>query len=558
MTSLIPPGLLLILGALVVPLLGRVGRQLVALVLPLVALAIVVLVPEGAALRSRFHDFTIVWLDVDLLGRLFAIAFCVTAFAGALFAAGRVNRVEMAAALLLAGGAIGAVLAGDLIAFLVFWEMMAVGSTVLVWCGGTPAALRAGQRYAAIHIAGGALLMIGVVGHVALGGSAAFTALALESWPQWLILTGILLNAAAFPLSAWLPDAYPESSPSGMVFLSAFTTKTAVFALLRLFPGTDLLVPIGFVMVLYGIVYALRENDLRRLLAYSIVTQVGFMIVGVGIGTAMALNGAAAHAFAHVLYKALLVMAAGAVMTMTGRRHATDLGGLWRSMPVTMVCCVIGTLSIMAAPLTSGFVTKAMIAQAAVDEGQVMIWLLLTAASAGTLVYLSLPWFLFFQRDSGLRPPEAPATMRAAMILLAALCLGIGLFPEPLYTLLPFGVEFVPYSADHVFGQLQMLGGCALVFFLARRFLTRRTAPLLDVDWLYRQAGPRLVRGALQQITAAGSRAQAMADRTIAALTATLARHHGPAGRFGRTVPVSQAAVWVIVLLLAFLVAEFA
>lgn len=558
MTSLIPPGLLLLLGALVVPLLGRVGRQLVALVLPLVALAIVLLAPEGEALRSHFLDFTVVWLDVDLLGRLFAIAFCITAFAGALFATGRVNRVEMAAALLLAGGAIGAVLAGDLIAFLVFWEIMAVGSTVLVWCGGTPAALRAGQRYAIVHVAGGAVLMIGVVGHVALSGSAAFATLTLESWPQWLILTGVLVNAAAFPLAAWLPDAYPEASPSGMVFLSAFTTKTAVFALLRLFPGTDLLIPVGFVMVLYGIVYALRENDVRRMLAYSIVTQVGFMIVGVGIGTAMALNGAAAHAFAHVIYKGLLVMAAGAVMTMTGRRNATDLGGLWRSMPVTMVCCMIGMLSIMAFPLTSGFVTKSMIAQAAVDDGQLLSWLLLTAASVGTLVYLSVPWFLFFQRDSGLRPPEAPATMRAAMILLAALCLGIGLFPGPLYALLPFGVEYVPYTADHVFAQLQMLGGCTLVFFLAQRFLKRRTAPLLDTDWLYRRAAPRLVRGAMRVIVAAASRAQAAAGDAIASLTATLALHYGPAGRFGRTVPVSQAAIWVVVLLLAFLVAEFA
>jgi multicomponent Na+:H+ antiporter subunit D len=251
------------------------------------------------------------------------------------------------------------------------------------------------------------------------------------------------------------------------------------------------------------------------------------------------------------------VMTAGAVMTMTGRRHATDLGGLWRSMPVTMACCVIGTLSIMAFPLTSGFVTKSMIAQAAADEGQVTTWLLLTAASVGTLVYLSLPWFLFFQRDSGLRPPEAPAAMRAAMILLAALCVGIGIFPGLLYTLLPYGVEYVPYTADHVFAQLQILGGCALVFFLGLRFLQRRTAPLLDVDWLYRTIGPRLVRAAMQRIASTAARAQATASRTAAAFTTSLDRHYGPAGRFGRTVPVSQAAVWVVVLLLAFLVAEF-
>lgn len=556
--SLIAPALLLLLGAALVPFLGRVGRQVLALVLPLAALAACLLAPEGELLRSRFLDFTVTWVDVQTLGRLFAIVFCITAFAGALFAAGRVGRIETAAALLYAGGAVGAVLAGDLIAFLVFWEMMAIGSTVLVWCGGTPAAVRAGIRYAGVHVAGGVLLMIGIIAHVATTGSPAFAQMSLDAWPSWLMLIGILVNAAAFPVSAWLPDAYPESSPSGMVFLSAFTTKTAVFALLRLFPGTELLIPVGFVMVLYGLVYALRENDLRRILAYSIVAQLGTMIVGVGIGTAMALNGAAAHAFAHVLYKGLLVMSAGAVMTMTGHRRATELGGLWRSMPVTMACCVVGTLSIAAFPLTSGFVAKSMIAQAAADEGFPVIWLLLTAASVGTLVYVSVPWLMFFQRDRGLRPPEAPATMRAAMLLLAALCIGIGIFPGVLYRLLPYGVEYSPYTADHVVAQIQIVGACVLVFFLARRLLERRRARLVDTDWIYAVGGPRLAGWLLHAAAWAGAQLRDAGTRQVAQTVDALAQRCGPAGRWGRTVPVNQAAIWVVVLLLAFLVAEFA
>lgn len=555
--SLIAPGLLLLLGAVLVPFLGRLGRQVVALVLPLAALAICLVADEGAVLRSRFLDFAIVWVDVQMLGRLFAIVFCIMAFAGALFAAGRVSRLEMAAALFYAGGAVGAVLSGDLIAFLVFWEMMAIGSTILVWCGGTAASLRAGLRYAGVHVTGGVILMIGIIGHVAATGSPAFTQLTLDGWPSWLMLTGILVNAAAFPLSAWVPDAYPESSPSGMVFLSAFTTKTAVFALLRLFPGTELLIPVGLVMVLYGVVYALRENDVRRILAYSIVGQVGMMVAGVGIGTAMALNGAAAHAFAHVLYKGLLVMSAGAVMTMTGRREATELGGLWRTMPVTMLCCVVGTLSIAAFPLTSGFVTKSMIAEAAADESLQAVWLLLTAASVGTLVYLSVPWFLFFQRDSGLRPPDAPATMQAAMLLLAALSIGIGVFPGVLYGLLPYGVEYVPYTADHVVAQIQIVGGCVLMFFLARRFLERRHARLLDADWFYRVAGPRAAFWLYRSIAWGAGQAQAAGLQAVSRTVAWLAVHCAPTGRWGRTVPVNQAAIWVVVLLLAFLVAEF-
>ena len=153
------------------------------------------------------------------------------------------------------------------------------------------------------------------------------------------------------PLSAWLPDAYPESSWSGMVFLSAFTTKTAVYVLLRAFPGTELLIYVGLFMVFYGIIYAILENDMRRILAYSIVNQVGFMVVGIGIGTEMALNGAAAHAFTHIIYKALLLMSAGSVLYMTGKRKCTDLGGLFRTMPLTAACGIVGALSISSFPL---------------------------------------------------------------------------------------------------------------------------------------------------------------------------------------------------------------
>ena len=168
--------------------------------------------------------------------------------------------------------------------------------------------------------------------------------------PRWLILAGFLVNAGAPPLSAWLPDAYPESSWSGMVFLSAFTTKTAVYVLLRGFPGTELLIYVGLFMVFYGIVYAILENDMRRILAYSIVNQVGFMVTGIGIGTEMALNGAAAHAFTHIIYKALLLMSAGSVLYMTGKRKCTDLGGLFRTMPLTTVCGIVGALSISSFP----------------------------------------------------------------------------------------------------------------------------------------------------------------------------------------------------------------
>ena len=305
------------------------------------------------------------------------------------------------------------------------------------------------------------------------------------------LLIGFLLNAGAPPLSAWLPDAYPEASYSGTVFLSAFTTKTAVYVLIRGFPGEEVLIFVGLYMIFYGIFYALLENDMRRILAYSIINQVGFMITGIGIGTDMALNGAAAHAFTHIIYKALLLMSAGSVMYMTGKRKCTDLGGLFRTMPLTMVCGTIGALAISSFPLTSGFISKSMISQAAADGQMMIIWMLLAAASAGVFLHagIKFPWFVFFQKDSGMRPPEPPKNMRVAMVIMAALCIGLGVFPGTLYAFLPYPVDYVPYTADHVLKMLQLLMFSGLAFFILLPMMKRAMTISLDFDWFYRHAG---------------------------------------------------------------------
>jgi multicomponent Na+:H+ antiporter subunit D len=319
---------------------------------------LVLQVPEGRVWTTSWLGMEIVPFVVDKLSRLFALIFALMAFAGALFALNQPRRLELPAALLYAGSAIGVALAGDLVTVFVFWEVMAIGSTLVLWSAATPAAYRASMRYLMVHLFGGMLLFVGVAAHVLGTGDTTFTRMTLQGIPQALILAAFLVNAAAWPLSAWLPDANPEASWSGMVFLSAFTTKTAVYVLLRGFPGTDLLVYIGLAMVFYGIIYALLENDMRRILAYSIVNQVGFMVTGIGIGSEMALNGAAAHAFTHILYKALLLMSAGSVLLMTGRRKCTDLGGLFRTMPLTAACGIVGALAISSFPLTSGFDSK--------------------------------------------------------------------------------------------------------------------------------------------------------------------------------------------------------
>jgi len=498
LSAVLHPGLLVIAGGLALAACSGRLRAVIALGAPLAAAALVVAAPDGVLWSGSYLGFEIVPYSVDRLSRLFALIFAVMAFGGALFALKQPSRLELPAALVYAGSAIGATLAGDVVTLFVFWELMAVGSTLVIWSAATPSAYRASMRYMAIHLLGGVVLLAGIAGHVSGTGSAAFVRFALDTPAHWLILAGFLVNAGTPPLSAWLPDAYPEASWSGMVFLSAFTTKTAVYVLLRGFPGAELLIWIGLFMVFYGIIYALLENDMRRILAYSIVNQVGFMVAGIGIGTEMALNGAAAHAFTHIIYKALLLMSAGAVLYMTGKRKCTDLGGLFQSMPVTTVCGIIGALSISAFPLTSGFISKSMISQAAADEYLAITWFLLAAASAGVFLHagIKFPWFVFFQKDSGLRPPDPPRNMQLAMIFFSFLCIGIGLFPQPLYAILPYAVDYVPYTADHVISQLQLLLFAGLAFFVLLPQMQRTRTISLDFDWLYRRTAPALIHRA--------------------------------------------------------------
>lgn len=554
----LPPGLILIFGALLLPFLRGAARSAVLLVLPLLTLGVIWSLPEGTQLTLNFIGYELIPLRIDKLSRLFAIVFAIMAFAGALFALHQPRTLELSAAFAYAGSAIGAVTAGDLISLFVFWELMAIGSTLVILAAGK-SATRAAFRYAVIHLLGGVLLMAGIAGEIQATGSIAFSRMDTSTLSRWLILAGFLVNAGAPPLSAWLSDAYPEASWSGMVFLSAFTTKTAVYVLLRGFPGTELLIWIGLFMVFYGIVYAILENDMRRILAYSIVNQVGFMVTAIGIGTEMALNGAAAHAFTHIIYKALLLMSAGSVLLMAGRRKCTDLGGLFRTMPITCLFGIIGALSISSFPLTSGFVSKSMIAQAAADNHLMVVWMALAAASAGVFLHagIKFPWFVFFQKDSGLRPEEPPANMRAAMLLLAIACVGIGVAPGWLYALLPFKVDYVPYTASHVLFQLQLLLFSGLAFFLLLDLLKRTLTITLDTDWLWRRLGSALMHwlddtsGRSWERFAAGT--HAAAQRISRGLRFT----YGPDSVLGRPWPTGTMALCTTLLLGAYLVLSY-
>jgi len=554
----LPPAVVLIFGGLILPLLNERLRWLVLLGAPLLTLYCVWQVPDGVILQANYLGYELALVKGDALSRLFATVFAIMAFAGGLFALNQNRVVELASAFCYAGSAIGVVFAGDLITVFIFWELMAIASTLVVWSAGAYAR-GAGLRYAAIHFLGGVLLMAGIAGEIAANGSLSFTKMALDSVPRGLILAGFLINAGAPPLSAWLPDAYPESSWSGMVFLSAFTTKTAVYVLLRGFPGTELLIYVGLFMVFYGIVYAILENDMRRILAYSIVNQVGFMVTGIGIGTELALNGAAAHAFAHIIYKALLLMSAGSVLYMTGKRKCTDLGGLFRTMPLTATCGIIGALSISAFPLTSGFVSKSMISDAAGIQHLAVVWFLLTAATAGVFLHagIKFPWFVFFQKDSGLRPSEPPWNMRLAMIFFSMLCIGIGINPGPLYAILPYPVDFVPYTGSHVVLMLQLLLFSGLAFFLMLGWLKRTLTITLDVDWFYRVFGVVMTRRLDCLLEAGWANLVNAAGRSAHDFANGIRRLHGPDSILARTWPTGAMAFWTTIMLATYLILSY-
>ena len=490
------PGLLLILGAWVLVFLkGRVKR-VAMLALPAAALVNCLLMTPGTHGVASFLGQDLVFGRVDSLSLVFSYVFSLMAFLGMVYALHVEDDSEHVTALTYAGGALGVTFAGDFLSLYIFWELMAISSVLLVWRRREASAVAAGFRYLLVHVVGGLILLAGIVLHWSQTGSLAFGDMGAASGGAWaLILVAFLLNAAVPPLGAWLPDAYPEATVTGAVFMTAFTTKSAVYVLIRGFAGTELLVWLGAAMAVYGVVYAVLENDARRLLAYHIISQVGYMVCGVGIGTALAINGATAHAFAHILYKALLFMGAGAVLQVTGLRRLSDMGGLYKTMPVTLGLYMVGAFAISAVPLFSGFVSKSMVVSAAGEEHLTLVFLLLTLASAGTFLHtgLKLPYYMFFGKDSGVRAQEPPRNMLVAMGLAAVACVLIGVFPTLLYRHLPNALAYVPYTLQHVTSTLGMLGFTALGFFLLLKHLDPERTISLDTDWFYRRGSAGLV-----------------------------------------------------------------
>ena len=549
-----PPGWLLIFGGLLVPLFRGRLRSAYMLLLPALGFLQLLLLPHGELLQVSIFDYSLTPVRVDPLSLVFGYIFHIAAFLGMIFALRVKDCGQHVAAFVYAGSAIGAVFAGDLITLFVYWEIAAISSVFLIWARRSERSYRAGMRYLIFQIASGVLLLAGTLAHFYQTGSLAFDYLGINSMGGTLILIAFGIKCAFPLLHNWLEDAYPEATVTGTVFLSSFTTKMAVYALARGFPGTEQLIWIGAMMAAFPIFYAVIVNDLRRVLTYSMNNQLGFMVVGVGIGTELALNGAVAHAFADILFKGVLFMSMGAVLLRTGTVKGSELGGLYKSMPWTATFCIVGAASISAFPLFSAFATKSMILSATAENHYAFVYFVLLFASAGVFHHsgIKIPYFAFFGHDSGIRCKEAPRNMLIAMGLAASLCIGIGVFPGVLYNVLPFPVDYEPYTVTHVITQLQLLFWSAVAFAWLNwvgLYPPELRSVNLDSDWIVRRLVPRMFGPVTRAFARLWTGILDQLGRRATATLQTVHRHHGPQGILERTWPTGSMALWVAILL---------
>ena len=490
MISNFPPGFIMIIGALLIPFLPHIIRQIYMMILVLISAYSLTL---GFGIHSTINvmGFDFILFQSDSLTLPFAIIFHIAAALNVIYGAHEKQWKQHVSIMSYSGAAIAAVHAGDLFTLFVWWEATAFTSVFLILAGNTYRSYRSAFRYILIQVTSGMFLLAGAIILLINDGSALLTKFDINSLYGQLIFIAFGIKAAFPLLNGWLQDSYPEASEIGTVALSTFTTKLAIFCFAKCFAGTELLIVIGAIMTFYPIFFAVIENDLRRVLTYSLNNQLGFMIVAIGIGTELAINGAVAHAFAHILYKGLLFMGMGAVLFRVGTCKASELGGLFKYMPITAVCTIIGAISISAFPLFSGFVAKSLIMSALGKEGLVLVYFMLLFASAGVLHHsgIKIPFFAFFAHNSDLKPKEAPLNMLVAMLLSSLICILIGIFPTLFYQILPYHTYYQPYDFSHVLSQLQLLMFAVFAFICLWHFKIyppELNSTVLNSDWFYR------------------------------------------------------------------------
>ncbi|MEO0442933.1 MAG: Na(+)/H(+) antiporter subunit D [Pseudomonadota bacterium] len=564
-TSLPPFALFFIAAFILLFLNGKTGSlvaSILTVLVPVISFLLLLQWDHGSYGGYTLLGLELQLLEIDKLSLLFAYLFHLAALLGGIFALHEKDRVQQITSLIYAGSAIGAVFAGDWITLFVFWELLALSSVFLVLARRTEASYHSSMRYLLVQVLSGVLLFAGALVLINTTAVTTVSRLELKGLGPWLIFIAMGIKCG-FPLvHNWITDAYPQGTPTGTIFLCTLTTKVAIYALARTFAGTDLLVTIGLVMACVPIFFAVIENDLRRVLAYSMINQLGFMVCGIGIGTAMAINGAVATAFNHVIYKGLLMMSMGAVLYRVGHVDASHLGGLYKSMPKTTVFCIVGAASISAFPLFSGFVSKSIIMLEVLKDENIIAWLLLLFAAAGVFHHagIKIPYFAFFHHDSGLRVKEAPNNMLIAMGFAAVLCVYIGSFPQLLYSLLPYAIDYSPYDITHVLTQLQLLFFSALAFVwlnLKGLYPPELRSTHLDIEWFYRRLFPKLWRWFVSRVSAIYDSAASGCDKVVQQLIKFSAKNSAPAAVLGRGWNVNSMILALLSLMIGVLVFNY-
>ena len=532
-----PPAFFVLAAAILAPFLSRRLSHALGFGAAGIVAVWSLLMPAGTYLPVSFLGFDAVLFNVDAFSRVMGVIFGLIGAAAVLYSySSDARNRQTGFALGYVGTSLGAVFAGDWLTMLFFWELMAVTSTLLVWDYGGEA-VRAGFRYAIYHGLGGSLLMIAVVWHYVEVGSFLFSAAdgITAGIPAALAAVGIGVNVGFVGLHTWLPDTYPRPHIAASVFLSVYTTKTGVYGLARAFPEGNLAIAyMGAAMALVGVVYALLQNDMRRLLSYHIQSQVGYMVAGVGVGTALATAGAFAHVFNHILYKALLFMTAGVVISRTNTQSLKYLGGLGRALPVTALAFTVAALSISGFPGFNGFVSKGMITAAAHKEHLDGIFYILLAAGVGTFMsFIKFGYYAFLKKSSETWTIQPSVTgQRIAMLGVAGLCVVLGLFPDALFALLPGSTaDAHPFTLSHL-GEGFALAALGVVGFRLLKRPLSKVGPGVDVDRVIEPLtfyGVRgVVRGATGLFAAVDRGAVAATRRAFAAASDPYGAIRGP------------------------------
>lgn len=552
------PVAVFLLGALVAAVTSARTAAAAALLAPVAAgLCSMAVLTPGASASWAVMDYALQPVRVDQFSLVMVCLFHVAAFIAAVYTLQVRDRLQHAALMLYIAGGIGAVLAGDLISLFIFFEIIGLSGTLLVLAARTPESTSAAVRYLVFQIAAGVTLLAGILVLGTATGDWRFGHIGLDAPGGWLLLLAFGIKSGFPLLHNWIPDAYPKASTAGLAVLAVVTTKVGVYGLARGFAGEGMLVVVGTAMALWPLFFTLVENDLRRVVAYSMMVQIGLMVTAVGVGSALALDGVALHIVMDVLFKMVLFMALGAVVLRVGTTRGDRLGGLWRGMPLTTICVAVAVAANVALPLTGGFISKKVLLTGIEHSGvPSALWLLLVSTSAMGMLYagLRILWqgFLGPVRHAHGEIREAPWPMVAAMLIPVGLLLLTGVFPVVTDALRPHATGYSPLypakAADHV----QMLVFALLAYALLARagfgLPAPRPAAWLDSDWIYRRGLPAAAGSVLVVLARAR-------DALLSVLAGLLrAVGGGPvAANLGRTWPTGSMALWVAILLAALL-----